>query len=160
MTGALLTACAGHRPVEHSSTPAGQVAVTYCELAREWPKYHGHTVRVSGILSPGLEQQELLDPSCPTGVLSCAVIWPTTGEPKVSGRIKELRRALAARKPAWVMVEGVFFGPVPLDVDPRSPDWLQKAVSRAPRTYGHLNSFSAAIKVLRVIDVVGPNEER
>jgi hypothetical protein len=70
----------------------------------------------------------------------------------VEGDAKRLDRIVAKDRQAWVILEGVFYGPEPYrNVDPQLPSSIRERLINSPRRYGHMDSFETMIEVTRVI---------
>jgi hypothetical protein len=119
-----------------------------CDLVDNWKKYHGHKVRVRAIYEVGAGTW-LYDPTCRNGEALTDVSF--RGHTK--GATKRLDRIAAKDRRAWVILEGVFYGPAPFDnIDPKLPAKLREWLEKSHKRYGHLDSFDTMISVSRVVE--------
>jgi hypothetical protein len=67
------------------------------------------------------------------------------------GRLGKLNKLLKRDGRAYVVLEGTFYGPEPMEIDPKLPEWFkEKAKGGAVRRYGHLDMFETMIEVTAV----------
>ncbi len=100
-----------------------------CDLVDNWKKYHGRKVRVRAIYKLGAGAS-LYDPTCRSGEPLTYISLPS----HTKGATKRLDRIAAEDRRAWVILDGVFYGPMPFDnIDPRLPakvrEWLENHTS-------------------------------
>lgn len=127
------------------SQPSG--AVDLCTIATNIRVYNGKQVRLTAFLAAGAEQDVLYDPKCRNGEPLVYVSF----SPKVTGRMKALRRIVNKKRYALVTVEGRMRGPEPVKLDPKLRDWLKDRFKDAPKRYGHLDSLEMMIEVGNVV---------
>lgn len=143
-----------------SSTAGGQPAANkgtrvlrLCELVDNWKDYHQKKVRVRAIYVAGAESASLHDPACRKGEGLTHVSF----RDDTKGALKKLDQLVVKdrRRRAWVVFEGVFYGPEPYGekVDPKLPGPLRERFEKAPRRYGHMDMFETEIEVTRVLQV-------
>jgi hypothetical protein len=136
-----LGACAGERAVPP--------VLSLCELVDNWKDHNRQEVRVHAIYAVGAEQAVLYDPACRDGKDLTYVEF----RPNTKGASKKLDQIVAKSRRAWVILEGVFFGPEPnTNVDPKLPPAIRERLERAPKRYGHMDSMDTMISVTRVIE--------
>lgn len=116
-----------------------------CGLMDEWADHHQASLRLSGVLRQGAEDVWLFDPRCDSLHYHVAV--------ELSSRVKgagRLNRILRKDKAADVIVEGIFYGPVPYDsIDPALPALLREQFEKGHKRYG--KGYDSMIAVTRVI---------
>jgi hypothetical protein len=127
----------------------------FCELMSNPMLYSRRVVRVRAIFAQGAEQSVLYDPDCGNGKASAAVEFG----PRCKGATKKLDRLVAKGRRAWVVVEGLFYGPEPAKIDPGLPDSLKQKLKGSPQRYGHQGAFETMIQVTKVVsaDQVSPD---
>lgn len=100
------------------------------------------------IYEVGAEQTWLYDPECRNGEALVDVNF----QKYVKGAAKRLDSIAGKNRSAWVVLEGVFYGPAPFgNIDPRLPASIRERLMKSHKRYGHMNSFDSMIKVSRVI---------
>lgn len=131
-----------------------------CELVGNWENYNRQKVRVRANLGSGAEQTWLYDPACRNGEALTHVSF----RQHVKGAVKRLDQIVAKDRQAWVILEGVFYGPEPYkNVDPRLPSSIREQLKRSHKHYGHMDSFKTMIEVTKIIEaaeVPTPQVER
>jgi hypothetical protein len=106
---------------------------------------------VRAIYEVGAEQTWLYDPACRNGE---ALIDVSFGQ-HAKGAAKRLDGISAKHPRAWVILEGVFYGPEPFDkIDPKLPASIKERLEKSHKRYGHMDSFDAMIEVTRVVEVI------
>ena len=122
--------------------------INLCALVDNWKKYHRHKVRVRAIYEVGAGTW-LYDPTCRNGEALTHVSF--RGHAK--GTTKRLDRIAAKDRRAWVILEGVFYGPEPFDnIDPKLPPKLREWLEKSHKRYGHMDSFDTMLSVTRVVE--------
>ena|SRR5712692_6145648 len=120
-----------------------------CELVGNWKNYNRHKVRVLGIYEVGAEQAWLYYPACKNG----EALTDVSFEEHVKGATKKLDQIVAKDRRAWVILEGVFYGPEPFDkIDPNLPASIREKLKKSHKRYGHMGSFDTMINVTRVVE--------
>jgi hypothetical protein len=123
-----------------------------CELVGHWRDYHGKQVRVRAIYRVGAEQAWLYDPACRNG----EGLTDVSFREDMKGSLKKLDQLVAKdkRRRAWVVFEGVFYGPEAYGdkVDPKLPAPIRERFEKAPRRYGHMGSMESMIEVTKVVE--------
>jgi hypothetical protein len=133
---------------------AGQTppVLNLCELVGKWRDYHGKQVRVRAIYRVGAEQAWLYDPACRNG----EGLTDVSFREDMKGSLKKLDQLVAKdkRRRAWVVFEGVFYGPEAYGdkVDPKLPAPIRERFEKAPRRYGHMGSMESMIEVTKVVE--------
>lgn len=131
-----------------------------CALMDNWEHYNHQKIRVRAILGSGAEQTWLYDPACRNGKALTHVSF----RQNVKGTAKRLNQIVAKDGQAWIILEGVFYGPEPYtNVDPKLPASIRERLEKAPKRYGHMDSFETMIDVSRIIkvtEVTTPNVEK
>lgn len=130
------------------SQPKPSEPVDLCTVAADIQTYNGQQVRVTAFLGVGAEQDVLYDPKCRNGEPLVYVSF----KPKVTGKMKALRRIVQKKRYALVTVEGTMHGPEPVKIDPKLPDWVKDRFKDSQRRYGHLDSLEMMIEVGKVIE--------
>ncbi len=129
----------------------GMRVLSLCEMVDNWKGYHQEKVRVRAIYVSGAESASLHDPACRNGEGLTHVSF----RDDVKGPLKKLDQLVAKdrRRRAWVVLEGVFYGPEPYGdkVDPKLPAPIRERLEKAPRRYGHMDMFETEIQVTRVV---------
>jgi len=135
-----------------STIRAGQAqasgAVDLCALAANIRTYNGQQILVTAFIGAGLEQDFLYDPKCQAG----RPLVYVSLKPNITGKMTVLRRILKKKRYALVTVEGIARGPVPLNIDPKLPDWMKERFKDSTKRYGHLDSFDMMIEVAKIIE--------
>ena len=131
-------------------------AVSMCELVNNWSAYHGREVKVRAIYSEQVVQERLYDPSC-AQVRGVAVMWPPHLSKKMKKAIKELDRLVAkdSQKRAWVVVEGIFYGPEPYkeaEIPSNLPEAMKEQMRNSHKRYGYMDGFDNMIEIMRVVE--------
>jgi hypothetical protein len=120
-----------------------------CDVVDNWKNYHEQTVRIRAVFAVGPEMGWLYDPACKNG----EGLTDVEIRKDAKGAIKRLDQLLVKEKRAWVVLEGVFYGPeVYQHVDPKLPPAIRERLEKAPRRYGHMDAFQSMIDVMRVIE--------
>jgi len=120
--------------------------ITLCELMEHWNVYNRHTVRVRAVLGSGAEQMWLSDSECGDGQTFIDFEIHPDAKKDVAKKVKELTDS------EWVIFEGTFFGPEPFDeIDPKLPESVRQRLANSHKRYGHMDSFDASLKVLKII---------
>jgi hypothetical protein len=128
--------------------PAPRV-LSLCELVDNWKDHNGREVRVRAIYAIGAEQTVLYDPACRGGKDQTYVEF----RPHAKGVTKRLDKLVAKGRRAWVILDGVFFGPeLYKNVDPKLPPSIRERLEKSPRRYGHMDSLETMISVTRVVE--------
>jgi hypothetical protein len=123
--------------------------VSLCELVDNWKNYHGQKVRVRAIFAVNPEMDWLYDPACRNGKGLTDIEFQKNSK----GKIKKLDQLVLKSKRAWVVLEGVFYGPEPFkNVDPKLPESIRIPLEKSHRRYGHMDSFDTMLQVTRVIE--------
>ena len=127
----------------------------FCELMNNAKLHSRQVVRVRAIFAQGAEQSVLYDPDCGKDKPTAAVEFGARSK----GATKKLDRLVAKDRRAWVVVEGVFYGPEPAKIDPKLPDWLKQKLEGSPQKYGHQGAFDTMLQVTNVVraDHVSPD---
>lgn len=123
--------------------------VTLCDLVANWKQHNRETVRVRAIFRVGGETQALYDPAC-----GDAHTWVDLRD-HLKGPYKKLDRIISRDRRAWVIFEGVFYGPEPFgkdEIDPRLPAKIREWIEKSHRRYGHMSAFDTMIEVTRVVE--------
>jgi hypothetical protein len=125
-----------------------------CTIVQSASEYNRKMVRLRGIFAIGGEEAVLYDPAC----------WKVMNDAGVAVTSKyknnrTLDRLLKHDRRAWVIVEGIFYGPEPVQVDPKLPQAIKDSLKGTMTHYGHLGAFSNMIEVTKIIKVeaVPPN---
>ncbi len=121
----------------------------FCELMSNAKLHSRQVVRVRAIFAQGAEQSVLYDPECGQDRPAAAVEFG----PRCKGATKKLDRLVAESRRAWVVVEGVLYGPEPAKIDPKLPDWLKQKLEGSPQKYGHQGAFDTLLQVNKVVSV-------
>jgi hypothetical protein len=120
-----------------------------CELVDNWKTYNRQKVRVRAIYEVGAEQTWLYDPACRNG----EAVTDVSFQQQVKGAVKRLDHIAAKDRRAWVILEGVFYGPEPFDnIDPKLPASIRERLEKSHKRYGHMDSFDSMIEVTRVVE--------
>jgi hypothetical protein len=121
-------------------------ALNFCEIVSHPDLYHRRKVLVKAIYRGG-GGAGLYDPDCNGGHGWMDVEF--AGSLK-SSRLGKLNNLLKRDGRAYVVFEGTFYGPEPVEVDPKLPEWLKEKSKGAMRRYGHLGMFETMIEVTAV----------
>ena len=125
--------------------------LSLCELVDNWKDYNRKTVRVRAIFATGPEMDWLYDPACRNGKGLTDVEF----RKNTKGAIKKLDQLISkgrGNRRAWVVLEGVFYGPEPYkNVDPKLPASIRERLEKSARRYGHMDAFETMIEVTRVV---------
>jgi len=133
----------------HSEAKRSRV-LSLCDVVGNWKSYHQQRVRVRAVFAVGPEMGWLYDPACKNG----EGLTDVEIRKDAKGATKKLDQLLVKNKRAWVVLEGVFYGPeVYKNVDPNLPPAIRERLEKSPRRYGHMDSFQSMIDVTRVIEV-------
>jgi hypothetical protein len=120
-----------------------------CQLVENWKTYNRQKVRVRAIYEVGAEQTWLYDPLCRNG----EALTDVTFRQNVKGAAKRLDHIAAKDRRAWVILEGIFYGPEPFDkIDPKLPTSIKEKLDKSHKRYGHMDSFDTMINVTRVVE--------
>jgi hypothetical protein len=123
--------------------------LSLCDVVDNWKNYHEQTVRVRAVFAVGPEMGWLYDPACKNG----QGLTDVEIRKDAKGATKKLDQLLVKEKRAWVVLEGVFYGPdVYRNVDPKLPPAIRERLEKSPRRYGHMDAFESMIDVTRVIE--------
>jgi len=123
--------------------------LSLCELVDNWKDHNRQQVRVRAIYAVGAEQTVLYDPACRDGKDLTYVEF----RPHTKGATKTLDQLAAKSRRAWVILEGVFYGPeLYTNVDPKLPPAIRERLEKSPRHYGHMDSMDTMISVTRVVE--------
>lgn len=123
--------------------------LTLCDVVDNWKNYHRQIVRVRAVFAVGPEMGWLYDPACKNG----QGLTDVEIRKNAKGVIKKLDQLLVKEKRAWVVLEGVFYGPeVYQNVDPKLPPAIRERLEKSPRRYGHMDAFQSMIDVKKVIE--------
>jgi hypothetical protein len=123
--------------------------LSLCDMVDNWKNYHQQTIRVRAVFAVGPEMGWLYDPACKNG----QGLTDVEIRKDAKGAIKKLDQLLVKEKRAWVVLEGVFYGPeVYQNVDPKLPPAIRERLEKSPRRYGHMDTFQSMIDVTRVIE--------
>ncbi len=135
--------------VEASAQTKVRPVLRLCEAVTHWQKYHGRKVRLRAVYEEGAGAW-LYDPACQDGKALTYVRISA----HATGAVRKLETIADKDKRAMVIIEGIFYGPAPLDnIDPRLPERIRKGLEQSHKRYGHLDSFDTMINVTRVIKV-------
>jgi hypothetical protein len=134
----------------HAQANAAKARVlSLCDVVDNWKNYHQQTVRVRAVFAVGPEMGWLYDPACKNG----QGLTDVEIRKDAKGAIKKLDQIFLKEKWAWVVLEGVFYGPeVYQNVDPKLPPAIRERLEKSPRRYGHMDTFQSMIDVTRVIE--------
>jgi hypothetical protein len=133
---------------EETPRSRSEPILSLCDLVANWKANHRQRVRVRAVMAVGPEASWLYDPECRDGEGLVDVDF----DKKTKG-VKKLDRLFSDRR-AWVVLEGVFYGPEPYqDIDPRMPQGIRKQLEKAQRRYGHMDMFENMIEVTKVVEV-------
>ena len=126
------------KPVEHSETvdpKTGNVHLTIplmattksvlnlCDVVDNWKNYHQQRVRIRAVFAVGPEMGWLYDPACQNG----KGLTDVELRKDAKSAIKKLDQLLVKEKRAWVVLEGVFYGPEAYqNVDPKLPPAIRE----------------------------------
>lgn len=141
------------------STKQPAPELNLCDLVNNWEVYHEKQVRVRAIYRVGAEQVWLYDPACRNG----DALTDVSFREDANTSLEQLDQLVAKdrRKRAWVVLEGVFYGPEPYgdEVDPKLPPQIRERLEKAPKRYGHMSALESMIEVTRVVEaaVVAPD---
>jgi hypothetical protein len=123
--------------------------LSLCELVDNWKDYNRQQVRVRAIYAVGAEQSVLYDPACRDGKDLTYVEF----RPHAKGPTRKLDKIVARGRRAWVIFEGVFYGPELYEnVDPNLPPAIRERLEKSPRHYGHMDSMETMISVTRIVE--------
>jgi hypothetical protein len=123
--------------------------LTLCELVAQAEHYDRQTISVRAIVAVGAEQIFLYDPECRQGK-----DWTDVDFSKFKGRVPGKLKKLTKRdRRAFVVFEGIFYGPEPVQVDPKLPNWIKEAFKDSKQRYGHMNSLDTMIEVTAIKEV-------
>jgi hypothetical protein len=127
---------------------ADSAPLNLCAVVRSPADYSRKLVRLRGILAVGAEQTVLYDPECAKGMPDAEVAVTPRFKPnrRLYGLLKKTQRAS-------VVVEGTFYGPELVQIDPKLPQWIKEKLNGTLTRYGHLGSYSTMIEVTRIITV-------
>lgn len=134
-----------------SDKPGQPKVLTVCELVASWKNYNRQKVLVRAIFAVGAEQSVVYDPACKDESIA------TEFREDVKGRYKKLDHIVSKNrlnKRAWVVFEGVFFGPEPFSEDELSPlpPHIREHFAKGHRRYGHMGAFDSMIEVSKVVE--------
>ena len=116
----------------HGRAAAKPRVLNLCELIGNWKSYNRQKVRVRAIYEVGAEQTWLYDPACRNGE---ALIDVSFGQ-HAKGAAKRLDGISAKHPRAWVILEGVFYGPEPFDkIDPKLPASIKERLEKSHKRY-------------------------
>ncbi len=147
----LAAACAATGPKRlESVSAAAQPQRSLCDLIDSWKDYHLRRVRVKAIFFVGPEQLSLYDPGCHAGKER---VWADVETSLQSADLRKLNRIVKHDHRAWIVLEGVFHGPEPMDADPRLPSPYRENLQGLPRRYGHMGAYDTMIEATRIIEV-------
>ena len=71
----------------------------------------------------------------------------------MKGTPRTLDRFLKSDRRALVEFEGVFYGPEPLRVDPKLPEFIKEKFKGAKGRYGHMDAFETMLEVTAIKQV-------
>lgn len=135
--------------VEASAQTKARPVLSLCEGVTHWQKYHGRRVRLRAVYEEGAGAW-LYDPACQDGKALTYVKISA----RATGAVRKLEAIAERDKRAVVIIEGIFYGPAPLDkIDPALPERIRKGLEQSHKRYGHLDSFDTMINITRVIKV-------
>ncbi len=120
-----------------------------CELEANIQQYNGQRVRVQAFLSESYENSWLYDPKCRNGESS---VWFELA-PRVTGKLKQLRKTVNKKGYAFATVEGIVHGPEPIEIDPKLPEWIKEKYKGSVKKYGHMNAYDMEIIIDSIIEV-------
>ena len=127
----------------------GSRVLSLCDVVDNWKNYHQQRVRIRAVFAVGPEMGWLYDPACRNG----EGLTDVEIRKNAKGAIKRLDHFLLKDKRAWVVLEGVFYGPeVYQNVDPKLPPAIRERLEKSPSRYGHMDSFQSMIDVTGVIE--------
>jgi hypothetical protein len=124
-------------------------SLNLCTLKEDIQRYQGQRVRLRAFLAVTFENSFLYDPKCRNGE---PLSWFEL-KPKVTGKLKQLRKILEKRRYAFVTIEGIVHGLEPLEVDPKLPDWIKEKYKDSVKRYGHMNAYDIEIVIDNIVDV-------
>jgi hypothetical protein len=131
-------------------------AHSLCDLMSNWKKYNRHTVRIRAIYKDTGAQAWLYDPACSNGEGLADVNF----QRQTKSTMKKLDQIIAKDGQAWVVLEGVFYGPEPFDyIDPKLPAQIREALEKSHKRYGHLGAYDIKINVLKIINISEVNSQ-
>ena len=144
-----LILCSGSSALGRADKGSPTKALSLCELVANWKQYSRQTVRVRAIFRVGGETQALYDPAC-----GDAHTWVDLRD-DLKGPYKKLDRIISKDRRAWVVFEGVFYGPEPFEnneINPRLPPKIREWLEKSHRRYGHQGAFDTMFDVTRVLE--------
>ena len=122
--------------------------LSLCESVDNWKNYHRQQVRVRAILAMGAETTVLYDPACRNGEDLTYVSYPSSPQ----GAKKQMDEFIAKDRRAWVIFEGIFYGPELLKIDPKLPEPIRTKLEGSTRGYGHQGVYDTMIEVSTVVE--------
>jgi hypothetical protein len=129
--------------------------ISMCELVQHWQAYHGQEVRVRAIYSAQFVGRVLYDPSCTQKDEMAAELSDHLSK-KVEKSFGKLDRLLDkdSKKRAWVVFEGIFYGPEPFTEDEISKmhPAVRELMKNTHRQYGFGNLDDYKIEVTKIIE--------
>ena len=137
-----------------ASTSRGEVTSsasrtsTLCKLVDHWKEFSRKKVRVRALYTAGPEQLWLSDFRCRDGKGLIDISFLNVPQK----RIDTLNRIIGEDHCAWVVFEGMFYGPERFrNIDPNLPASIKDRLKKSHRRYGHMDSFDFQIKVTRIV---------
>ena len=135
-------------PYAGTDGKAAPRVLSLCELVDNWKDHNRREVRVRAIYAVGAEQTVLYDPGCRGGKDLTYVEF----RPHTRRATKRLDQLVAKSRRAWVILDGVFYGPeLYRNVDPKLPAPIRERLEKSPRRYGHMDSMETMISVTRIV---------
>jgi hypothetical protein len=130
--------------------------VSMCELVNNWKAYQGREVQVRAIYTEEKVQERLYDPSC-AEIRGVAVKWPPHLSKAMKRATGKLDRLVAKdrQKRAWVVVEGVFYGPEPYketEIPANLPPTMKEQMRKSHKRYGYMDGFDNMIEITKVVE--------
>lgn len=123
--------------------------LTLCDLVQNSDRYDRKMVSVRAYYLVGAEQAVLYDPQCRHGEFLTFVDFAKL-KGKFSEKLKQLEKT---DKRALVVFQGTFFGPEPVEIDPKLPQYIKDKLAGTKRRYGHMDSLETMIEVTAIKDV-------
>jgi CRISPR/Cas system-associated endonuclease/helicase Cas3 len=149
---ALVGAASAIGSERHTQPPV----VDLCELVSTWKTYHGREIQVRAIYTEQVVQERLYDPNC-AEVGEIAVKWPPRLTKTMKRTIRNLDRLVSkdSHKRAWVVVEGVFYGPEAYkdtEIPSNLPPAMKEQMKKSHKRYGYMNGLDNMIEITRVVE--------
>jgi hypothetical protein len=148
----VLLICASATLPAQEQTAKQKHLITYCEVAKHFPRFEHKVFRIRGIYRSGGENMSFYDPSCPAANLSAWVDYaPEFQQKSLASVVSTMDNLTGADGRAQIDVLVKFDGPKDVNVPDGTASDVADAMRGTNSRYGHANQFRFRVLFLKVL---------